>query len=192
MGKQIEQRLNWQIVSLSGPAGDLADAPVLYISGDQALNFSPEQMRMLKNYVEQGGIILYMTGKGGLHRRGGGFQIADIPTTAPAERTVTLARIRYNGNWDPEPGGWRRLAASLHNQYRVGLSIKTVKLGQGQLQSAQIAHLTGTEEFKLDETSFVYSSLIVDRPRLRRRMQAARATKPVTHHDAGSGTTSTE
>jgi hypothetical protein len=64
---------------------------------------------------------------------------------------VTLARIQYNGNWDPEPGGWRRLAALLHNQYRVSLDIKPVKLGAGQLQGMQIAHLTGTEGFKLND-----------------------------------------
>ena len=57
-GKQLEKELNWQIVNMKVPIEDLHDAPVLYIAGNQVLNFTKEEKEKLKLYVEQGGMIL--------------------------------------------------------------------------------------------------------------------------------------
>ena len=57
-GRQIERELNWQIVNLDAPVDDLHDAPILYIAGNQKLDFSDEQEAKLKQFVEQGGLIL--------------------------------------------------------------------------------------------------------------------------------------
>lgn len=67
----------------------------------------------------------------------------------PAE-TVKIARLKYNGNWDPEPAGWRRLAAVIHNKDRATLAVETVELGKSDLNGFKVAHLTGTQGFKLD------------------------------------------
>jgi hypothetical protein len=56
--KMLEKDLNWQIVNMQGGVDDLHDAPILYISGNQVLNFSKEDKEKLKLYVEQGGMIL--------------------------------------------------------------------------------------------------------------------------------------
>jgi len=57
------------------------------------------------------------------------------------------------GNWDPEPGGWRRLAAILHNNSHIDLQISVAKLGANQLgdgkTGATVAALTGTNTIKL-------------------------------------------
>jgi hypothetical protein len=59
MGRGLEQRLSWQTVSLgSATLDDLHEAPVLYISGDQAIDFSPADCDKLRLFVEQGGLIL--------------------------------------------------------------------------------------------------------------------------------------
>ena len=71
-----------------------------------------------------------------------------------AKTTARIARLEYNGNWDPEPGGWRRLANFMHNRESTDLDIAAVKLGTGKLdQTFQVAHLTGTTNFSLDEAS---------------------------------------
>jgi len=66
-----------------------------------------------------------------------------------ATRSIRVARLAIGTNWDPEPGGWRRLAAVLQNQDEVDLSVFAAKTGDGTLATAQIAHLTGTTDFSL-------------------------------------------
>jgi hypothetical protein len=58
MSKQTESQIKWQVVSLRGPVDELHNAPVLYISGNQTLNFSSDDLAKLREYVEQGGLIL--------------------------------------------------------------------------------------------------------------------------------------
>ena len=58
MGKQTERDLNWQIMNLAAPVADFHDAPILYISGDGPPAFTAEDEAKLKQYVEEGGIIL--------------------------------------------------------------------------------------------------------------------------------------
>ena len=58
MGKTLEADYNWQITSLDAPAQDLHDAPILYISGDQTLDFSDGDIDKLRRFVEDGGLIL--------------------------------------------------------------------------------------------------------------------------------------
>lgn len=99
-------------------------------------------------------IVLYAVDKKGLREKGVSFIISDDPKL-PIERRVRLARLEYGGNWDPEPAGWPRLAALLHNQFKVGLTTERVKLGEGKLKfsldssGCQLAHLTGTTAFTL-------------------------------------------
>jgi hypothetical protein len=57
-GKQLEKELNWQIVNLKVGVEDLHDSPILYVAGNQVLNFSKEDKEKLRQYVEQGGLIL--------------------------------------------------------------------------------------------------------------------------------------
>ncbi len=72
-----------------------------------------------------------------------------------AAKTISVARLQYGGNWNPEPGGWRRLAAVTHNSNGTDLDVKTVKLGTGDLAKGdfRVAHLTGTTKFRLDDTA---------------------------------------
>lgn len=50
-------------------------------------------------------------------------------------RTIRIARLKYDGNWDPEPGGWPRLAAIFHNDFHADLDVQTIDLGSGQLNA---------------------------------------------------------
>jgi hypothetical protein len=75
-------------------------------------------------------------------------------TESHPTREIPVARLEYPGNWDPEPGGWRRLATVLHNERQVTLKVEPVKLGAAKLgDGPRLAHLTGTTPFKLDDAS---------------------------------------
>jgi hypothetical protein len=243
ISKQTERDLNWQIVNLSGSADELLDAPVLYLSGNQALKFTPAEEAKLRQYVEEGGLIignpdcgstafsesfrklgthlfhmyefhelprthaiytaeqyprtewkpaplvlslsngvrelmilpqmdgarawqlqetgrktaafelpddilLYAIDKQNLQEKGGTFFIREDKAIVPT-RTVKLARLQYPGNWDPEPGGWRRLMAKLRNSSRIQLDVSVVKLGDHKLGNGtgdgpKVAAMTGT------------------------------------------------
>src|SRR5207248_11193277 len=51
--------LRWQIVSLAQSSVDeFHEAPILYISGNQPVSFSDEQKKKLKQFIDEGGIVL--------------------------------------------------------------------------------------------------------------------------------------
>ncbi len=66
---------------------------------------------------------------------------------------LTIGRLQYTGNWDPEPGGWVRLANVMHNDYKIDLTTKVVKPTPEDLKDLKIVHLTGTTKFKLDKAA---------------------------------------
>jgi hypothetical protein len=67
-----------------------------------------------------------------------------------AGKTIKVARIDYGGNWNPEPGGWRRLSDWMHNNEKTDLDVVMVKLNKDKLDGAKVVHLTGTTPFTLD------------------------------------------
>jgi hypothetical protein len=244
VGKQVEKDLNWQIVNFTAKAEELHDAPILWISGREALSFTDEQQAKLKQFVEGGGLILghadcaskpfadsfkklgskmfnyefkelpeghpiytnqqynrklwktqlsvlglgngarelmllipaadpgkgwqtqafggkdreplaqlmaniflYSVDKKNLRNKGETYIVA--PGPSPASKTIKVARIEYPGNWNPEPAGWRRLSAVMHNQHETDLAVESLKLGEGKLAGFPVAHLTGTTKFNL-------------------------------------------
>ncbi|MGD0541230.1 MAG: DUF4159 domain-containing protein [Tepidisphaeraceae bacterium] len=249
MGRQVEldRLLNWQVVNLRAQAGDLHDAPILYIAGDKALHFADEPKQKLKTFIEQGGMILfnadcgsaeftesvkqlaaemfpqigefrelpmdhcilkneqflgsewkepavilgfsngvrelmillpkadpslawqgqltasrepmfelgadlllYASGKKNIREKGQTYMVEPSPRIIPT-RSLKVARIKYDGMWDPEPGGWRRLAAIMHNRDQLDLQVDPVTLGpQISLADYKVAHLTGSGHVKLN------------------------------------------
>lgn len=246
VGRQTERFFNWQIVTLEADPADLHEAPVLYLSGNEQIKFTDEEIRRVRQFVEQGGMILgnadcgqqlFSTGfqelgkslfpyafrqlasthpiythqqfaasnwrseprligmSNGvrelmllipdadaarwwqlpreqgheemfelgadifqysndrtLHRMGSSFWVRRDPRQK-ATRTISIGRLQLGTNWDPEPGGWQRLAAVLHNVARVDLKLSNVALAPGALVDISIVHLTGTSGFQLDDAS---------------------------------------
>jgi hypothetical protein len=245
IGRQLELDLNWQVVNLGVSAEELMDAPIVYLSGNQAVVLDDEQVNKLRDYVEMGGLILAHADCGNpaftasirsiAERIFPAYKFRELPADhalyrnlfnaakwkqkpqvqglsngarelillvqtgdparlwqtravkgkeevwelaanifrstfesretlrfkgdthlvhpdpdRPATRSLPLARLSYRGTWDPEPAGWRRLAAILHNEFSVDLTVDPVKLGAGKLASYKIAHLTGTGKLPLD------------------------------------------
>ena len=243
VGHETETFRNWQIVSMQTLPEDLHDAPILYMSGNDAIDFTPEDAKRLKAFVQQGGMILGNADCGheafarsfqamGKAMFGGTFRelppqhpvytheqfpakrwrtrpsvlglsngvrelmvlipSADLArwwqtpngaagheeafelgtnlyqyaidrqvwnkgdsffvrfdTGTSAAHKVKVARLAVGPNWDPEPGGWVRLAAVLHNEDSTDVAVYPATPGQGALTPAHVAHLTGTTAFSL-------------------------------------------
>ena len=115
-------------------------------------------------------IFLYAVDKQNLQYKGQSYYVKSDPAIK-VEKIIRVARLQYTGNWDPEPGGWRRLTAIMNNEQTAQLVVEPVKLGDGKLAGTyRVAHLTGTDKVKFtdaekkDLTDFVKQSgtLIID------------------------------
>ncbi|MGA2233163.1 MAG: DUF4159 domain-containing protein, partial [Tepidisphaeraceae bacterium] len=104
----------------------------------------PEAFQLATN------IFLYAVDKQHLRSKGDSY-LVQPDTEIKATRTIKVARLNYGPGFDPEPGGWRRLAAVMHNQDGTDLNAAPLTLGDGSLLSGgyAIAHLTGTAAFTL-------------------------------------------
>ena len=244
--QQTERRLNWQIVKLSAASvDDLHDSNIVYMTGKLPVSLKDEEKAKLKQFVEEGGIIiasaeggdpffsrtirtlgeelfpgdkfkaisdndvepyartfavrvknktlkveglgngarlfmllvpdgdlsaiyqhrdtnravayqfftnafLYSIEKTATRFKGQTFIVRPDAQVATG-KSLTIARLNYSGQWNPEPGGWPRLAAILRNQSKVNLQVKEIKLGTDSLSGIGVAHLTGTEAVQFDD-----------------------------------------
>jgi hypothetical protein len=61
--KPFKRELSWQTIDITARAGpavsvaDLLESPILFISGSQSLDLDEEQVKLLREYVNQGGFI---------------------------------------------------------------------------------------------------------------------------------------
>jgi hypothetical protein len=146
------QRKHWKIVpELLGLNNGVRELMVLIPENDPALGWEagnelvhPEQFQLTDN------IFLYAVDEKNLRAKGDTYIVRPDPNIHPTKQ-MTLARLQYAGPWDPEPGGWRRMKAILHNTQNTELDIQTVKLGEGKLAKFKVAHLTGVAKFKFSD-----------------------------------------
>ncbi len=96
---------------------------------------------------------LYLYASDHQNLRKGSSYIINRDDKVPTKQTLKVARLQYAGNWDPEPGGWRRMANQMHNRFGVDLQVDTVQLGEGKLSGYPVAHLTGTAKFSLPDAA---------------------------------------
>lgn len=76
------------------------------------------------------------------------------PDAEPAE-TTRVARVQYAGNWDPEPGAWRRFGTWYFYATGRGVRPEPVELsalGDLSPKDVPLAHLTGTGALQLSES----------------------------------------
>ncbi|CAN5418815.1 hypothetical protein BH10PLA1_BH10PLA1_20980 [soil metagenome] len=92
-------------------------------------------------------LLLYAVDRQNLRYRGDQFYLPEL-VGAKVERTIQVARLKYAGSWDPEPGGWRRLNNLLVRSESTDLKLATAEIGKGEIGENKIAHLTGTYEYK--------------------------------------------
>jgi hypothetical protein len=242
--KKSERVLNWEIVDVDSTVEkDWADAPILVIAGHGDPNFSDAQMKKLRKFVEEGGIIFstadggdaifsekiktkyapmicdkqyamrtlekthpiytldikagsarttelwgmsngarelwihapkdmgavwqsqaesskegwdlpanlltYASGRLGLRRRLESLFV-EAPT-APPTRKLSVARVKYEGNWNPEPGAWPRFVRTAALARDTALTVTTTGFAELDAKKTPIVHVTGTEALKLTD-----------------------------------------
>jgi hypothetical protein len=109
--------------------------------------FEPKNARHDEPLLELGAnIFLYASDKRNVLTRGETYLVKPDPKIK-ASRTIKVARVEVGENPDPEPAGWPRLAAIMHNRFKTDLEVTPGK--PGQLAGYRIAHLTGTGVLKL-------------------------------------------
>jgi hypothetical protein len=94
-------------------------------------------------------LYLYATGKERFRNR---LDTAVVfSPTQPPNREIEFARLRYDGNWDPEPRAWERFCRKFQWETGDGLEIKLIGIGDLSVDRFRIAHITGTEPFNPNE-----------------------------------------
>jgi hypothetical protein len=100
----------------------------------------PDRFRLAVN------VALYASGKIDLRNR---LSTPYVPEPArAAERSVAVARLKYPGNWNPEPYAWTRFARLLQEQTGSGIAMQEVALKDLKPDAAPLAHLTGTAAYQ--------------------------------------------
>jgi len=94
-------------------------------------------------------IYLYATGKEKFRNR---LDTPLVPATVEQpSTTIGMARLHYQGNWDPEPGAWPRMARKFEWETGVRLGITAVDLDELTIDRFRVAHLTGTDAFQIND-----------------------------------------
>ena len=91
-------------------------------------------------------IFLYAVDKHNLYAKGDTYIVTPDPAITPA-LTLNIARLDLGDNPDPEPGGWPRMSAIMHNMFKADLKVDFVK--PEALSGYRIADLTGTGNITL-------------------------------------------
>ena len=91
-------------------------------------------------------LFLYAAGKTDLKNRTASNVLAEAPTS-PAGGKVKVARLRYDGSWDPEPFAWTRFGRWFYQETGCGVEVSPVDLDALKPGAVDIAHLTGTAGF---------------------------------------------
>ncbi|HZN65212.1 MAG TPA: DUF4159 domain-containing protein [Tepidisphaeraceae bacterium] len=86
-------------------------------------------------------LFLYAAGKTSLRNRLESPYIPE-PTDSPATK-VAVARVKYPGNWDPEPGAWPRFRKYMEWEGGLAVEHPPVELKELKFSETPVAHLTG-------------------------------------------------
>jgi hypothetical protein len=119
---------------------------MVHASGDMA---NAWQQRADKSQPQAFGLgmnlFVYASGKADLRNR---LSSPYIPPIAQAPTaTVKVARLKYPGPWDPEPGAWVRMSRYLQQQTGIAAEVADVEMSQLKPDDAKVAHLTSTAAY---------------------------------------------
>jgi hypothetical protein len=107
-------------------------------------------------------LLLYASDKQNIREKGDTYIVEPSSRITPT-RSLKVARIQYDGMWDPEPGGWKRLAAVMHNRDQLDLQVQPVTLGANtDLSGFKVAAITGSGHIKMDLDDWIQLHAFVD------------------------------
>ncbi len=100
-------------------------------------------------YAPLANLLLYVTDKANPRYKGEDAWVERNDAVKPAH-TVRVGRLKYAGNWDPEPGGWARLSNVLYNFDQAQLLIAITAPEQINPQCS-LVHLCAIGTFELSK-----------------------------------------
>ena len=92
-------------------------------------------------------IVYYATDRASLRHRG----TSPWPQPQPIVplRMAKVARLKYQGNWDPEPLAWERFAMLMGQHWQTKLIVEAIPISRLNAATWRVAHLTGTTALHL-------------------------------------------
>jgi hypothetical protein len=97
--------------------------------------------------------VLYTAGKTELKNRLESNYIVENPS--PPADSIRVARVKYDGNWDPEPAAFDHADRWFRQQTSLDMKVQTMTIDQLAQAHPPIAYLTGTAKFVPDVSQVV-------------------------------------
>jgi Domain of unknown function (DUF4159)/A-macroglobulin TED domain len=132
---------------VKGLSNGVRELMLILPNGDPGSTFQSGNTRKSDHWQLMSNVLSYAVSRENYRRRGESYYLP--PAIASTSKTMEVARLEYNGNFDPEPGGWRRLAAVFSQAYQTSLKANAVKIADLKFGPTKIAHLTGTGGIEL-------------------------------------------
>ena len=142
--------------TILGLSNGVRELMILLPKADVSQAWQAQLTRSKETLFELGAdLLLYASDKQNIREKGDTYIVEPSPLIE-ATRSLKVARIQYDGMWDPEPGGWRRLAAVMHNRDQLDLQVHPFTLGpKSDLSDYKVAHLTGSGHVKLSTSDWI-------------------------------------
>jgi len=121
----------------------------IHSSADLGASWQGKRYAAADNFAVPANLYFYATGKGTLRSKLSPLLVA--PATAGTTHTITMARLECGDNPNPEPGAWDRGAKLARADFKTDLQVATIKVKDLDPKKYQIAHLTGTTAFTLND-----------------------------------------
>jgi len=124
---------------------------MLHSTSDIAQGWQLRAEKTKRNIFEFGvNLFIYAAGKIDLNNRLNSPFLPE-PAGQPTTR-MPLARVKYPGNWDPEPYAFTRLTRFLQYQTGLGIAVHSIEVGDLDPVICPLAHLTGTAAYTFSNT----------------------------------------
>ena len=128
----------------------------IHVEEDMSL---PWQVRQDKTeewaYQAAENVFLYATDKPDLKDKDSirprGVSLWPEPPAGEPSKKVKVARVKYAGNWDPEPLAYERLGRLLAQEVGVGLEMSVSEMKDLPASGAAVAAMTGTNALQVSE-----------------------------------------
>lgn len=105
-------------------------------------------------------LFLYASGKHDLRNRLVSTYLQEMPT--PHGETLRVSRVRYAGNWNPEPAAWTHFSRWFQGETGNGIEVTDVALASLAAKGAPFAHLTGAAAFDTSDAEVTALRQYVD------------------------------
>jgi len=118
---------------------------IVHSTTDLSRNWQTRDRARNRGAFELGvNLFIYAAGKRDLRNRLDSTFIADPGPPAQGQPQISLARLSYPGNWDPEPYAFTRLSRWFQWETGIALVPREVRVSSLRPGEVAVAHLTGT------------------------------------------------